>query len=272
MTTARPNSRQATLVVIPTYNEADNIGPIIARLRAAVPYADVLIADDSSPDGTGDIADELSTDDPHVHVLHRLHKAGLGAAYLAAFEWGIARSYDVLVEMDADGSHQPEQLPRILNALDHGADLALGSRWIPGGQVENWPKRREILSRGGNAYVSLALGLKQKDATGGFRAYRRDALERINLAGVESQGYCFQVDLVRRIDNARMRIVEVPITFVERLHGESKMSGRIVTEALIRVSRWGFQRWTGRLIQMVRTTHVSHQDQPTASTAMSGQR
>ena len=237
-----PNPDNTVLVVIPTYNEADNIWDIVCRVRAAVPHADVLIADDGSPDGTGDIADLLSTGDRHVHVLHRPGKAGLGAAYLAAFAWGLNRDYDVLVEMDADGSHQPEQLPRLLAALDDGADLVLGSRWVPGGRVENWPKRRELLSRGGNAYVRIALGLPQRDATGGFRAYRREALERISLADVESQGYCFQVDLTRRAVDAGLRVAEVPITFVERVRGESKMSGRIVVEALALVTLWAFQR------------------------------
>lgn len=241
-----------TLVIIPTYNEADNVRDIVGRVRASVPHAHVLIADDGSPDGTGDIADSLSAADQRVHVLHRPGKAGLGAAYLAAFGWGLERGYGVLVEMDADGSHQPEQLPRLLTALDDGADLVLGSRWVPGGRVENWPKRREALSRGGNAYVRIALGLRQRDATGGFRAYRSDALERIDLAGVESQGYCFQVDLVRSVAEAGLRITEVPITFVERTKGESKMTGRIVVEALARVTIWALHRQVSRFTNLAR--------------------
>ena len=226
------------LVVIPTYNEAENLEPIVDRVRAAVPHADVLVVDDGSPDGTGDIADKLARADSSVFVLHRTSKAGLGAAYLAGFDWGLRAGYDVLVEMDADGSHLPEQLPRLLAALP-GADLVLGSRWVPGGSVENWPRRREWLSRGGNTYARLALGLPLHDATGGFRAFRRTTLEALDLPTVTSQGYCFQVDLARRTVEAGLRVVEVPITFVERVHGESKMSGAIVREALTKVTRWG---------------------------------
>ena len=257
------NSIVDTLVVIPTYNEADNIWDIVGRVRAAVPHADILIADYGSPDGTGDIAEVLATKDPHIHALHRPVKAGLGAAYLAAFGWGLERGYGVLVEMDADGSHQPEQLPQLLAGLDNGADLVLGSRWVPGGQVENWPKHRELLSRGGNAYVRIALGLPQRDATGGFRAYRGDALERIDLDGVESQGYCFQVDLVRRVVDAGLSVVEVPITFVERTKGESKMSGRIVFEALARVTIWAVQRHMAKFLNLAR--HLTRSAPRTAS-------
>ena len=228
----------AVLVVIPTYDERENIERIVARLTAAVPDAHLLVVDDGSPDGTGKIAEELADGDARVHVLHRSAKAGLGAAYIAGFEWGLARGYDVLVEMDADGSHAPEQLPRLLGALD-GADLVLGSRYVPGGAVVNWPRRREIISRGGNLYTRLALGIRLRDATGGYRAFRREVLEGIDYAGVVSQGYCFQVDLARRTLDAGFRVAEVPITFVERERGESKMSGEIVREAFLRVTQWG---------------------------------
>ena len=228
----------AVLVVIPTYDERENIERIVARLTAAVPDAHLLVVDDGSPDGTGKIAEELADGDARVHVLHRSAKAGLGAAYIAGFEWGLARGYDVLVEMDADGSHAPEQLPRLLGALD-GADLVLGSRYVPGGAVVNWPRRREIISRGGNLYTRLALGIRLRDATGGYRAFRREVLEGIDYAGVASQGYCFQVDLARRTLDAGFRVAEVPITFVERERGESKMSGEIVREAFLRVTQWG---------------------------------
>jgi dolichol-phosphate mannosyltransferase len=238
------------LVIIPTYDEADNIAPIVARVRAAVPDADVLVADDNSPDGTGEIADKLAADDAAVHVLHRPGKQGLGAAYIAGFRWGLERDYDVLVEMDADGSHQPEQLPRLLDRLT-SADLVLGSRWVPGGQVVNWPVRRSVLSRGGNVYTRTALGLPLHDATGGFRAFRRRVLEGIDLAQVASQGYCFQVDLAWRAWRAGFRVAEVPITFVERERGTSKMNGSIVREALWRVTLWGAGHRAGQLRGLV---------------------
>ncbi len=178
-------------------------------------------------------------------------RPGLGAAYLAGFAWGLARGYDVLVEMDADGSHLPEQLPRLLEALPE-ADLVLGARWVPGGRVVNWPRRRMLLSRGGNLYARLALGLPLHDATGGFRAFRRSVLEKIGLDEVTSQGYCFQVDLARRTIAAGFRVVEVPITFVEREYGESKMSGDIVREALVNVTRWGVRHRVGQVTGLVR--------------------
>jgi dolichol-phosphate mannosyltransferase len=235
------------LVIIPTYNEAENIEPIVSRVRAAVPEADVLVADDNSPDGTGKIADELSAEDDQVHVLHRKGKEGLGAAYLAGFRWGIDNGYGVLVEMDADGSHQPEELPRLLTALK-GADLVLGSRWVPGGRVVNWPKSREMLSRGGSTYSRLLLGVPIRDVTGGFRAFRKETLEGLGLDDVASQGYCFQVDLARRAVEAGFHVVEVPITFVERELGDSKMSRDIVVEALWRVTAWGVGARAGKII------------------------
>jgi dolichol-phosphate mannosyltransferase len=239
------------LVVVPTYNEADNVRQIAARLRAAVPEAQMLVADDNSPDGTGAIADELAAADPHIHVLHRAGKEGLGAAYVAGFRWAIERGFDVIVEMDADGSHAPEELPRLLNAL-RDADLVLGSRWVPGGKVVNWPRRREVLSRGGTMYTRLSLGLPLQDATGGYRAYRREVLEKIELDGIASQGYCFQIDLAARTWRAGFRIVEVPITFVERERGQSKMSSHIVREALWRVGVWGVQRRASALRRALR--------------------
>jgi dolichol-phosphate mannosyltransferase len=239
------------LVVVPTYNEADNVRQITGRLRAAVPEADLLIADDNSPDGTGGIADELAAADGSVHVLHRPGKQGLGAAYVAGFNWALEREYDVVVEMDADGSHAPEELPRLLNAL-RDADLVLGSRWVPGGKVLNWPRRREFLSRGGTVYTRLALGLPLRDATGGFRAFRREVLEKIDLEGVISQGYCFQIDLAARTWRAGFRVVEVPITFAERERGQSKMSSHIVREALWRVTVWGAQSRTAALKRAIR--------------------
>jgi dolichol-phosphate mannosyltransferase len=233
-----PTGLLRVLVVVPTYNEKDNLERVVSRLRAAVPTADVLVVDDGSPDGTGDLADRLAAADPQVAVLHRAAKQGLGAAYVAGFRWGIERSYDVLVEMDADGSHQPEQLPSLLAATE-AADLVLGSRWVPGGRVVNWPASRQLLSRGGNTYVRLMLGFPLRDATGGFRAFRRPTLEKLGLDDVTSAGYCFQVDLAWRAVRRGFTVVEVPIEFVERTAGSSKMSGAIVREALWRVTVWG---------------------------------
>lgn len=235
------------LVIIPTYNEAENITPIVSRVRAAVPDADILVADDNSPDGTGKIADEIAAGDSQVQVLHRKGKEGLGAAYLAGFRWGTERGYGVLVEMDADGSHQPEELPRLLTALK-GADLVLGSRWVPGGRVVNWPKSREMISRGGSTYSRLLLGLRTRDVTGGYRAFRAETLDGIGLDQVASQGYCFQVDLARRAVEAGYHVVEVPITFVDREIGDSKMSRDILVEALWRVTSWGVTSRTNRVL------------------------
>jgi dolichol-phosphate mannosyltransferase len=215
-------------------------------VRSAVVGADLLIVDDNSPDGTGKIADDLAAADKHIHVLHRPAKAGLGAAYVAGFEASLVRGYDTIVEMDADGSHQPEELPKLLAALA-GADIVLGSRWIPGGRTLNWPKSRELLSRAGNAYARIMLGTPLRDITGGYRAYRASALWKIGLENVESVGYCFQIDLVRRAVQADLTVVEVPIIFVERTHGASKMSKAIVREALWRVTRWGITGWLRRL-------------------------
>ncbi|HEX4702520.1 MAG TPA: polyprenol monophosphomannose synthase [Pseudonocardiaceae bacterium] len=236
--TTEQRQSQPVLVVIPTYNERDNLGPIVGRLHAALPTVHALIVDDGSPDGTGELADKLAAGDDRVHVMHRTEKAGLGAAYIAGFRWGMERDYQVLVEMDADGSHAPEDLPRLLDALSD-ADLVIGSRYVPGGRVVNWPRSREVLSRGGNIYSKLALGVRINDITAGFRAYRRQVLEKVALDDVASHGYCFQVDLTWRTVRAGYTIVEVPITFTEREIGTSKMSGSIVREALLRVTQWG---------------------------------
>lgn len=225
------------LVVVPTYNEADNVGVIVARIRRAAPPVEILIVDDNSPDGTGAIADRIAGADNRVHVLHRAGKAGLGAAYVAGFGWATERGYDAVVEMDADGSHAPEELPRLLDAA-RDADVVIGSRWTPGGQVVNWPWHRQLLSRGGNLYTRVALGMSLSDATGGFRVYRVPALGRLDLDSVTSQGYSFQVELSWRAHRAGLRTVEVPITFAERERGTSKMSPVIIGEALWRVTLW----------------------------------
>ena len=226
------------LVVIPTYNEAETLGPLVGRLRGAVPEADVLVVDDGSPDGTGAIADRLAAGDPAVHVMHRSEKAGLGAAYVAGFRWALADGYDAAVEMDADGSHAPEELPRLLTAL-RDADLVIGSRWVPGGQVRNWPVRRLLLSRGASIYTRVLLRYPVKDSTAGYRTYRRAVLEHLKLDEVASTGYCFQIDLGWKTWRAGYRVREVPITFTEREVGTSKMSSAIVVEALWRVAVWG---------------------------------
>jgi dolichol-phosphate mannosyltransferase len=237
-------------MVLPTYNEVDNLAWVVGRLRRAVPEVDVLVVDDSSPDGTGRVADELAADDPQVSVLHRTAKGGLGAAYLHGFRHALDAGYDVLGEMDSDGSHQPEQLPGLVEALE-SADLVIGSRWVPGGSVVNWPRRRELLSRGGNLYVRVLLGLPVRDATAGFRLYRREALEKIDLDSVQSTGYVFQTDLAARVVRAGMVVREVPIEFVERVRGESKMSGAVAVESLRRITRWGLRERRSQLRRAV---------------------
>jgi len=237
-------SLDRVLVIIPTYNEAENIQPITARLRAAVPSADILVVDDNSPDGTGALADQLAASDPQVHVLHRKGKEGLGAAYLAGFRWGLGRGYDVLVEHDADGSHRPEELPLLLARLET-ADVVKGSRWVPGGSVVNWPKSRELLSRGGNLWVKLWLGLPVADATGGFAAWRASTLRGLDLDRIQAAGYGFQVDLAWHAVRRGFTVAEVPITFEDRRFGDSKMNQRIVLEAMLLTTRWGIaHRWS----------------------------
>lgn len=229
------------LTVIPTYNEKENLPVVIKRLRAAMPDGFVLVVDDNSPDGTGDLADQLATQDDHINVLHRTVKDGLGGAYLAGFEWGLNAGYDVLVEMDADCSHQPEQLPLLISAIEDGADLAIGSRYIRGGKTKNWPVHRQVLSRGANVYTKLILGTKINDITAGYRAFRKEALERLNLEGIDSKGYVFQVDLAWRAEQAGLKITEVPITFIEREIGDSKMDGNIIFDSMTKVTRWGLE-------------------------------
>ena len=229
------------LVIVPTYNERESLPVIVAGIRTTEPEVHILVADDNSPDGTGEVANSISSSDNFVHVLHRKQKAGLGAAYLDAFAWARPQGYDVVVEMDADGSHRPIDLTKILDALSDN-DVVLGSRWVKEGKVVNWAKSREVLSRGGNLYTRMWLGIPIQDATGGFRAYRMNALDKMNLDQVESQGYCFQVDMAWRAIKADLRVAEVPITFIERELGESKMDGSIVKEALWRVTQWGIEK------------------------------
>jgi dolichol-phosphate mannosyltransferase len=236
----QPSSR--TLVIVPTYNERENLPLIVARVRKALPDVHILVVDDGSPDGTGALADELAAAEPHrIHVMHRTAKDGLGAAYLAAFAWGLDRGYTVLVEMDADGSHAPEQLYRLLDAIDAGADVAIGSRYVDGGTVRNWPWRRLVLSRTANTYARVLLGVGINDITAGYRAYRREVLEKLDLGTVESKGYCFQVDLTWRAITNGFTVAEVPITFTERELGVSKMSGSNIREAMVKVAQWGIE-------------------------------
>ncbi|CAN5354105.1 polyprenol monophosphomannose synthase [soil metagenome] len=229
-----------TLVVLPTYNEKDNLVDTVKRIGASAPHVDILVVDDNSPDGTGKLADRLALTNTRMHVLHRTAKNGLGAAYLEAFTWAIAEGYDVVVECDADGSHHPEELHRLLDALETH-DLAIGSRWVLGGSVVDWPRSRELLSRGGSFSARTLLGLHQRDVTGGYRAFRTSALDAIGLGNVTSQGYCFQIEMLWRANRVGLRIAEVPITFTERRWGVSKMRGMIVLEAMARVTVWGIR-------------------------------
>jgi dolichol-phosphate mannosyltransferase len=233
-----PGATGRVVIVMPTYNERQNLEIIAGRVRESVPDADLLVVDDNSPDGTGDLADKLAETDRHVQVMHRTEKAGLGRAYVAGFSWALEHGYDVIVEMDADGSHRPEDLPRLLAALD-SADAVIGSRYVPGGTVVNWPKSREFLSRGANIYNRVLLGISIKDATAGFRVYRASTLRRLDLNNIESAGYCFQIDMTLRVLRAGLKLREVPITFVERERGASKMSSAVIREAFFRVAQWG---------------------------------
>lgn len=250
MPTDGPFGRGRVIMVIPTFNEAANLRQIVHRIRRAQPSVDVLVVDDDSPDGTGVIAEEIRVTDPAVSVLHRSRKEGLGAAYLQGFGVALERGYDVIGQMDADGSHQPEQLHRLLERLPE-ADLVIGSRWVPGGSVVNWPKRRQLLSRGGNLYTRTLLGIAVRDATSGYRLFRRTTLERIRLEESVSLGYVFQAELAYRALQEGLRVVEVPIEFVERVRGDSKMSPQIAAESLERITRWGLAERARRLGNVV---------------------
>ncbi len=232
------------LVIVPTYNEIESLERIVGRLRQSFPDADVLVVDDASPDGTGALADRLSASDPSVHVLHRARKEGLGLAYLAGFAEALRRDYEYVVEMDADGSHDPADLPAMVAiARDEDADLVIGSRWVPGGAVRNWPWLRRAISRVGNGYARWVLRSRIRDLTAGYRVFARRALVSLDLAHVAAQGYGFQVELAWRIERSGGVVLEHPITFVERATGRSKMHPGIVVEALAWVTWWGI---TGR--------------------------
>jgi dolichol-phosphate mannosyltransferase len=251
-------SAPVPLVVIPTYDEAENIRGIIDVVLQAVPTANVLVVDDGSPDGTGDLVEAVAAGDDRVHLIRRTGKLGLGSAYVAGFRWGLAHGFDLLVEMDADGSHPADRLPALIAAVvdaDPADDvlLAIGSRWTAGGSVVDWPKHREFLSRGGNTYARWVLGLDVHDITAGFRVYRAAAIARMDLDSIDSKGYCFQVDMTLRVHDLGGSIVEVPIRFKDRVLGVSKMSQAIVVEAMIRTTQWGLQRRFGRR----RTRHTA---------------
>ena len=245
-----------TLVIIPTYNERDNLPLITSRLFEAFPEANLLVVDDGSPDGTGELADTMALDDERVHTLHRSGKLGLGSAYIQGFQWGLERGYEVLVEMDADGSHPASVLPSLVAAIEPAdrsgsTALAIGSRWTPGGTVVDWPRSREALSRGANLYARIALGIDIRDATAGFRAYRADVLKAMDLGSVNSYGYCFQIDMALRVLSGGHRVVEIPIEFRDRELGESKMSRAIVLEAMWKVTQWGVERRSRQLARAV---------------------
>lgn len=242
---AEEGSAARSLVIVPTYNELGSIGEAVRRLFAAVPDdVDLLVIDDGSPDGTAELVEELAADLPRIYLLRRPGKLGLGTAYLTGFRWAEERGYGAVVEMDADLSHDPADVPRLLAALE-SADLAIGSRYVPGGGTRNWGPGRRALSRAGNAYAAFWLRFGVRDATSGFRAYRSETLAGLDLDSVTSEGYAFQIELTHRVRASGGRIVEVPITFVEREQGASKMSRRIVLEALVKVPRWGLSRRRG---------------------------
>lgn len=231
-----------TLVIIPTYNEIESLSALVGRVRQTIPAADVIIVDDSSPDGTGELADELALDDEAVEVIHRREKNGLGLAYLEGFRHGLTKGYQYIVEIDADGSHDPASLPAMLALAQDGADLVVGSRWVPGGSVLNWPWIRRAISRSGNTYARRVLGSGIRDLTSGFRVFRAEALDSMELDSVASQGYCFQIEMAWLLERSGRLVVEYPITFVERSAGRSKMHIGIVIEALARVTAWGLFR------------------------------
>ncbi len=234
------------VIVLPTYNEADNIAAILHGVREAVGDASILVVDDNSPDGTGRIADEIATELGNISVLHRQHKAGLGAAYRAGFAEVLDQEYDAVVSMDADFSHDPASLPALRKALDHGADIVVGSRYVTGGGVTDWPVRRQLLSKWGNRYTRAVLGVAPYDITSGFRAYRTDALRTIKPESTTAEGYAFLTELIRRGSAAGLRIEETPIVFRDRTRGKSKMSGRIMAESMWLVTRWGIADRFGR--------------------------
>jgi len=237
-----PVTGAGALIVVPTYNEAENVGEIAPRLLAAAPGVQVLFVDDASPDGTGDILDRMAAADPRLHVLHRAGKLGLGTAYRDGFAWGMARGFELLIEMDADGSHDPRHLPDLIETTRDGADVTVGSRYVDGGGTVNWSLARKFVSRGGSLYARTVLGVGIRDLTAGFMCWRRTALEAIDLGTITSNGYSFQIEMKYRAIQRGLRLVEVPIVFVDRRVGQSKMSRAIFVEALVKVWKLRFGR------------------------------
>ena len=251
----------ATLVIIPTYNEIENLPLITGRVREALPEVHILVVDDNSPDGTGEKADAFAAEDDHIHVLHREGKGGLGGAYVAGFRWGLEREYNVLCEMDADGSHRAEDLALLIQRAEMAdePDLVIGSRYVRGGKIVNWPADRKAISMAGNMYIKLVLGMPVNDATAGYRVYRADTLRTIGLDEVESAGYVFQTDLTVRTVRAGLKVVEFPITFIEREIGDSKMDGDVVRESMARITGWGIAHRKGQVRRLLDREPTWHQ-------------
>ncbi|WP_253259622.1 polyprenol monophosphomannose synthase [Subtercola boreus] len=235
------------VVVMPTYREKDTISAMIERILNADAEVHILVVDDNSPDGTGEIVDAIAATNPRVNIMHRPGKNGLGTAYVAGFGWALEHGYEQIIEMDADGSHQPEELPRLLKLLDDGANLGIGARWIPGGKTENWPWYRKLISRSGTTYARIMLSSKLHDITSGYRGFSAETLRNLDLSRLDSAGYCFQIELAWLVERSGGDVKEFPITFVERLEGQSKMTSGIVIEALAKVTSWGFASRLGRI-------------------------
>ena len=244
------------LVVVPTYNEAENVERLLSRVREVLPTAGLLVVDDGSPDGTADLVEKLAAELGEVHVMRRTEKAGLGSAYRAGFRWGLEHGYDACVEIDADFSHDPAALPALVEPLERGCELVIGSRYVPGGSIPNWSWHRHLLSWGGNRYASAVLGLGVADSTAGFRVYAASLLRRLDLDRVRADGYGFQIEMTYRSKQAGAVVVEVPISFVDRVAGESKMSSAIVVEAFFLVALWGLGRWWRRALGAARVARA----------------
>jgi len=238
-------STPKTLVIVPTFNELESAPRLISRVCELIPEVHILVVDDGSPDGTADVVESMAQGElvGRIHVMRRKEKSGLGAAYLAGFSWGIEHGYETLIEMDADGSHRPEDLVNLIkiSRANPSLDLIIGSRWVKGGAVRNWAKSRELLSRAANKYAKLMLNVGVNDVTAGFRVYKTSIIERIDFSTVLSQGYCFQIEMTRKVLSLKGKIKEVPITFIEREFGVSKMNTKIVIEAMVRVTLWGLR-------------------------------
>lgn len=247
-----------TIVVLPTYNERDNVTQLLAAVRRALPAADVLVIDDASPDGTSEVVEEVAGELGHIKLLRRAGKQGLGSAYRNGFAVALDEDYETVVSMDADFSHDPVVLPELVALIEAGADAAVGSRYVPGGATADWPLHRRLLSRWGNRYTSFVLGLPVRDCTSGYRAYRASALAAIEPATTTAEGYAFLTELLRRLSRRGHRVVETPIVFIDRRYGESKMSGRIIVESMLLVTRWGGRDLLARVTSPLRRDGRRH--------------